>query len=171
MDEIKRNGEGYYDPTAYEAIKRMEDTDMEEVKAGEVWEAVTGTETGLFIILKNNSRYVTVLYLTESAPSTNSFRVTLDPVMYTDCGRSSYVFPDRLIRHVTTLTENEFKELKNGVAKALEFPQIVQVKTGAIQTTAKEPDPDFMIDLGIEKTEKRVYKSLYENLLREVIGQ
>lgn len=77
MDEIKRNGEGYYDPTAYEAIKRMEDMDMEEVKAGEVWEAVTGTETGLFII----------------------------------------------------------------------------------------------IDLEIEKTEKRVYKSLYENLLREVIGQ
>lgn len=33
------------------------------------------------------------------------------------------------------------------------------------------PDEDYLYDLEVAKAESRIYKELYENLLREVVGK
>ena len=39
MDDLRKNGSGYTDPTAYKAMKKiLEEDKMEEARRGEIWE-------------------------------------------------------------------------------------------------------------------------------------
>ena len=44
VDELKRNGSGYYDPTAYKAMKNFEIGGVTTMKRGEIWKIGFGRD-------------------------------------------------------------------------------------------------------------------------------
>lgn len=157
-DELLKNRSGYTDITAYWAIKKMEGENDMDIKSGEIWEAEAQNGTREVLVIKNNIKYCTVLML-NSTPGMNI--IGNDDIDY---GRPFYVFADKFIRRIRALTKEDFWKVKKEMRKALDL-EIPKEDTGEVRKEEK----DLMCDLEIEKAEKRVYKSLYEGLLKKIM--
>lgn len=104
---MKRNGSGYYDPTAYAAMIGM-------AKPGEIWE--TNKDGKLVLILNNHGGFCNCLTLTDKSEDKNCMEVR---GMYTNPGMVRYLFNDYLSCWVSTLAHDEFDDIMAGVADAL----------------------------------------------------
>ena len=106
---MKRNGSGYYDPTAYAAMIGM-------AKPGEIWETNNGKK--LVLILKNHDHgnFCNCLTLTDKVEDKYCMEVR---GKYTNPGMVQYLYNDYLSSWVTTLTPAEFENVRCAVSNAL----------------------------------------------------
>lgn len=194
--ELLRNGSGYVDYTAYKALSNYERTEKEmlakinnESRNGEIWKVSTSSRTEKeILIIQDRGNYVVGLVLND-----NFFigAITIRSIAekYTDPGKVSYYFDDRLETYVKTITSSEYEKVMDVVSDALGLKYNGGNETEAVEPveydeskTTELPFPapaqeDNYIRITFEEfesmakanTEKDIYKGLYEQLLAKLI--
>lgn len=166
--DLQRNGSGYYDPTAYEAMKGYKRMDN---KTGEIWTMalnVSGAERQ-FLILADHGSFCTGLVLNDVERDEHDVRVASKNMMYTHSGMISYAFSDRFIDYVKTVPEIDMDRILRSVADSLGISD----KHSSMKEMFAEkanigtvPDSEEITRL---KAQLETYKQLYTDLLDSVI--
>lgn len=172
--DLKINGEGYYDPTAYKAIEhamRGKEKDM-ELYNGDIFEVrQTSGMTDTAVILSVHKRFSTALILKDDPAL--PIKVKGVRIQYVDPAMIGYIFNDKFTSFVRSLDDDEYKEIMQAVVNELGY-------VPDDRETGKEPaeereitdgvvDLQTMEELTKTKAERDVYKSLYENLLGSML--
>ena len=122
MDELRRNGSGYYDPTAYKAIKNIEREENEmEIKKGEVWEIEMGNSVRTAVVLATHGSYSIVLSFTDEPRERRTVQLNAQGMKYTEPGMISYKFHDNFVKFIRLTNDEEFADILKQVADALEI--------------------------------------------------
>lgn len=123
--EILYNQSGIKDETAYKAIMRTgrgnENMNGYEINKGEIWEVESGAGTKLVVVLNCYDKYAATVMLQEYEPGSNAVSVRARDIMYADAGRLGYVFYDKMVDYVRTLSEEEDRELRQAIGAALDL--------------------------------------------------
>lgn len=131
--KMTRNASGYYDETAYKSI-------MGVAKPGEIWECSNGNGTSEYLIIKNHERTCSALKLTESG-NDKSLCVLGG---YVDVRMLQYIYNHTLSRRTDTLPEEEFAEVCNEIAFALDIKTSGEpVKIEQTVSEAIEPEISY----------------------------
>lgn len=126
---LRKNAEGYSDPTAYEAIKGA-------AKPGEIW-IYKGREC---LIIKNHGSYCNILQL--GTYKKNSIEVA---GQYAQPGMISYAFNDLLSEYVNRITTDEFADVLDEMEYTLGLTFIKEADSMA------NPIPDPAASREVEK--------------------
>ena len=127
IDDLRKNGSGYYDETAYKAIKNtmknptgggytMNKGEFLEKDIVTV-ECTNGAQD--FLLLKCHEDYATALLLRDKKYKENNIKVIGRSVMYADAGRPAYVYYDKISGYVKTIKDQEFTDIQASIAKAM----------------------------------------------------
>lgn len=127
IDDLRKNGSGYYDETAYKAIKN---TMKNPTRGGSTMnkgeflekdivtvECTNGAQD--FLLLKCHEDYATALLLRDKKYKENNIKVIGRSVMYADAGRPAYVYYDKISGYVKTIKDQEFTDIQASIAKAM----------------------------------------------------
>ena len=182
QNEMKKNGSGYSDPTAYEALKhitKMEEKTMEfyrgniveiETKNGNLKEAV---------VLQTHEKYATILALTDDERM--PYSVNCRGERYTNPGMVQYVFNDHVAGFIRSMTDSEYESIMNAVIDSLgyypqqarsENPEPENEQKGYLQAVIEKERKDAYLlkkELAQVQTERTVYKDLYTDILDRVM--
>lgn len=190
MDELKRNGSGYYDPTAYKAMKNYENGGVNmEINKGEVWEVEHGRYIKTAIVLAHHGSYCSVLLLEDEYRESINIQINARGIKYSESGFVQYKFTNAFITFVRKLTDEEFKDVCIKVAKSLDLEAEIDVFD---ETILAEKDAEIealkahikvlveqnaevhhsitertVIELTVERD---LYKAQYEKMLERLIG-
>ena len=143
--ELKRNGSGYYDPTAYKALRNIErEVERMDCKRGEIFEFTTsrGDLRKVLIISDDARRYsrnLTGILLNEESKGEYGVQIVCGGKMYAECDRVSHIRADSIGNYIRTATDEEMCNVDDAVMDALGL-----------------------------KAERDVYKELYEKLLERM---
>lgn len=129
--ELLYNQSGVKDITAYKAISNLRKRGNEkmngyEINKGEIWEVQSGVGTKVVVVLNCFDRYAAAIMLQEQEPASNAVQVRARDIMYADAGRLGYVFYDKMVDFVRTLSADEEIELRQAISEALELGEINQ---------------------------------------------
>ena len=172
INEIKRNGSGYYDQTAYNAIKNLTGGAQMEAKAGEIWEIEKmNNEIMEAVVLAAHERYATIVQLVDT-PDGNDFKINALSQKWTNTGKLQYAFDSKFVRFVKKMKEEEYTALMDAIAKSLGIEQktvekIVEVENKVpVNTQEQQKISVVAVDMSIVEGERDAYKHMYEGLLR-----
>lgn len=124
MDELKRNGSGYYDPTAYKAMKNIEKGE-ETMKRGEIWEIGYGMEAKYAVIVSVQEIFCNVLVLSDECKGDHDIAIKATGMRYTNPAMLSYAYKDRFNRFIRAMRDDELEELLAKITEKLDFPASV----------------------------------------------
>lgn len=120
--ELLYNGSGVKDITAYKAILQSGGTgnmNNYEINKGEIWEVDNNGSSRLVVVLACFERYAATVMLQDQLPGSSAVEVRARDIMYADTGRLGYVFYDKMVDFVRTLSDAEYQALRQGIANAL----------------------------------------------------
>lgn len=198
-NDIRYNGSGYYDETAFKAMKNinrggthnMSDNNT-TYKIGEIWEMeMMNGITKEVVLLQCFDNYATTLTLTDSEPKQNAMSIKSLSLKYVDCGRLGYCFYDKLTQFVRAVSDDELAKLKENIAKALnlivttEAPVALEkqvesdlaLKAAVLDNEATQKKcadlekqlADSKFEITSMSREKDIYKDLYNQLLEKIM--
>ena len=192
-NDIRYNGSGYYDETAYKAIRNTDrgGTASMEYNKGEIWEIETtnGTTREVFLVQCFDD-YAAVLTLIDSQPNHTYTQIKSQDLRYMDCGRLWYVLYDKFVKFIRMVSDEELKEVQYRIASALDLPALETTETAepapapvaAEADTATQPQlqaetehelKQLLIDSALElegmTRERDIYKELYNQLLGKLL--
>lgn len=122
MDDLKRNGSGCYDPTAYKAIRNVENGGTEmNIRKGEIWEVEHGKDSKLALVLAFKGSYCSVLLLNDEPRETRDIQLNARGMKFTESGMISYKFVDAFVDFVRKTTDEEFQDVMHKVCESLEM--------------------------------------------------
>lgn len=127
-NELKYNSSGYYDDTAYKAMKKLsKEENLMNVKKGDIWlvEKTNGTD-GEILVLNAFESYVSGIMLHETPTPENSIEVKSRALVYGDAGRIGYAYYSNLRELVRELTEDEMRNVEIAIINTLELPTLVK---------------------------------------------
>lgn len=157
---LYKNGEGYSDPTAAEAIKGM-------AKPGEIYE-YKGREV---LIVKNQGGYSNILTLS-TAPGKDKNNIEVAG-RYTTPGRLNYAFNDRLGAMVERLTQDECEFVLREVCFALGFFRKSDPVAESPEESKNEEitamNADLKLKLQSMEKKNTLLRSMYNELLDRFI--
>lgn len=166
--ELKRNGEGYVDPTAYKAI-----TKADEPVAGDICYE-DGAE---WLVLAYNDGVMAVLKLFDQRKSEQEVEVISRALKYTDPRFLHYRFyvPNQYSL-VKALPQSEYKSVLDAVRQVLGIPaaekEVVRVEPQTIEkVVASEETAQLRRECLALKHEVGVYKNLYNDMLERLIAR
>ena len=188
-NDIRYNGSGYYDETAFKAIKntdrgRIHNMKKSKTVRGDIWEMET-SQTGQIkevLLVQCFKDYAAVLTLAAEKPIENGMSIKSKALMWIDCGRLVYVFYDKLIQPVRTLSDKELEEVLYRIGASLDLPSDEPInpdqlgalpeKTATQTKSVREPDQEMVqmladSALALEgmTRERDIYKQQYEKIL------
>lgn len=177
MNELKRNASGYYDPTAYKALKGV--IENMEVKRGDIffienrkyiedYSVIRQDISRPAIIVSNDtgnhfSNIVEVVYLTsqDKKPLPTHCDVLCRVPSIALCEQVHTVSKDRIGDFIRTCTDREMQAVD----------ECIKVSLGLTDSEVQTPAaPVANTDTVQLMTERDMYKKLYEQLLEKVIG-
>lgn len=176
MNELKRNASGYYDPTAYEALKGV--MKEMEVKRGDIFyienKYATEYPSGIqnehrpAIIVSNDtgnkfSNVVEVVFLTsqDKKPLPTHCTVLCRVPSIALCEQINTIHKDRIGDFVRTCTDKEMQAVDECIKASL------GLSDQQILTPAAPVANEDMIRLSAERD---TYKRLYEQVLEKLMG-
>ena len=113
--EMKRNGSGYYDETAYKAYKGMR-------KPGEIW--VRNTDKKQVLVLAVHRSFCTVLPLSDHMDANgDKIPVNGSGTQYAHPGKLMYMYHDLFGQYVRKMDYKDFRGVQEAVARALAIPK------------------------------------------------
>lgn len=202
MDELRRNGAGYYDPTAFKALKKIEREEKKmEVRKGEVWQVEIGNSVRTVVVLAVHGSYSTVLTFSNEQRERRTVQLNAQGMKYTEPGMVSYKFHDAFDKFIRLTTDEEFADIMNQVAEALEIEKkeaayipfvvaeskeiqrlqaaledasakIIELEKDNVQLAATIYENEKTdSNITVLKTERDLYKSQFESLLERVIAK
>lgn len=117
------NGSGCKDPTAFVAIKNIENerrrNDMGWFSDGDVVKYDGGFGDACAVILKCHGKYCTVLKLVDRVPDENVIEVIGKQKCWADAGKTIWLSNVKIQSLERTLSDTEFEAVKEAVGKAL----------------------------------------------------
>lgn len=126
---LYRNGSGYIDPTACQALKKVEKEEKKmsmniEICPGDIWESAPanpGDPLRTFLVIAVHGGICNVLKLQNQIDmhATKGITVYARTPKCTHVGMLSYVSRNRLSEYIKTLPEKEFQEVKNHILEGL----------------------------------------------------
>jgi len=125
--ELKRNGSGYYDPTAYKAMTNLiKGEGTMEMKRGEIFEYnMQNGELKYVLVIssdeRKSDRFLSIIVLSNEPKGRINAPVVCKKQMYADCCMVSYGYSDRFGCYVRTATEREMQEVEAGIMEALDI--------------------------------------------------
>lgn len=132
MDDLRKNGSGYYDKTAFQAMKNYEKEKREmKCKRGEIWEVATmkGFKTSLVIQTYEGDGYATIIQLVEESGDTEGrIEVCAPGLMYGSVGRMQYRYEEDFQRYIRTMTEEEMEKVLKKIRETLRLETEEKVK-------------------------------------------
>lgn len=173
--ELLRNGDGYIDPTAYNAMKNWEGQKM-QLNPGDIINISFPNSERLTMcfVVKPEKEYIEILiphkdreFVNQNEIAINYDLFGVNKTSYADAARLSYISPDRVDSKISELADVERERLFTAIKIALGLSDVPE----PLDEPTKYPDEDYLIDLETAKTEARIYKDMYEKLLREVVGK
>lgn len=173
--EFLRNGEGYVDPTAYEAMKKWEGVKM-QLNPGDIINISfpNSDKLTMCFVIKPEKEYIEILiphkdreYVNQNEIAVSYDLFGVNKTSYADAARLSYISPDRVDSKISELADDERERLFAAIKIALGLADAPEPRYEPPQY----PDEDYLFDLENAKTEARIYKEMYEKLLREVVGK
>ena len=193
LDELKRNGSGYYDPTAYKAMKNSENGGVSNmnIRKGEIWEVEHGKFNKLALVLAYKGGYCSVLLLNDNQREQSDIQLVARGMKYAESGMVTCKFTDAFVDFVRTSTDEEFEDVRAKVAKSLDlsvavsdedyFEKLLADKNEEIEALKDrikvlvEQNAEVhhsitertVIELTVERD---LYKTQYEKLLERLIG-
>lgn len=161
---LYKNGEGYSDPTAAEAIKGM-------AKPGEIWK-YKGREV---LIIKNQGGYCNVLTLsTAQGKDKNTIEVA---GLYTTPGKLNYVFNDLLGAKVKQITKDEYDSVVQEICRALPFRHKSEPVADTPEENKSEAIAETAVCMDYEaenkalKQKNALLRSMYDDLLTKFLDR
>ncbi len=156
---------------------------ISDVRSGEIWEVESFSgESREYLILKCFDDYATGLLLTFTEPKQNGLQIRSRSMMWTDCARLGYVYYDKCISMVRTVSADEMNRVITEIVKATglypktEKPEELKIvePVKVVDEPVVSPDSTDLMELKIafegEKREKEVYKNLCEVLLSRLVS-
>ena len=168
MDDLRKNGSGYTDPTAYKAMKKiLEEDKMEEARRGEIWEVELKNGTRDELVVQQKPGYITCLLLQDERPKmadpVDIMEVASKSLMYADAGKMTYVATTAPRQDIKSPTADKMDEIMKMIVHALHFPEWHE----RVQNVVKEKTDTT--DLIQARTERDIYKDLYSELMERVM--
>lgn len=112
------NGSGYPDPTAYKAIKRMEEKEM-EARSGELWRYTAGTVEREGVVVGTDGVVVTLLPLLDICFDGAIEIMTSAGIKYVQPLRLSYTTEKKLLDYLRDVPEDTMREIKTAISAGL----------------------------------------------------
>ena len=181
--ELKRNGSGYYDPTASEAMNNYINESL-TMKSGEVWEIkMNNGKYQDVLILAVNGSVATCLNLLERYES-NLIEVICQGVRYVDTRKLQFTFQDQAVNFIRALSDDEFDKVMNSVAMKLGIDTKTVIQKVEVPVEVKEAPKKAAIEMTADtirfnkvdseelimaQAERDIFKDLYEKLLADVM--
>lgn len=120
-DDIRRNGSGYFDPTAYMAMQNMERGDRNmEINKGEIWQVNNQSGTVMAVVLNVHENHCNILCLKDEKEE-GSVPVVAQGIKYTNPAMVSYKMKRGFISYIRTMKDTDFENLVCKVRKSLGF--------------------------------------------------
>jgi mRNA interferase MazF len=123
LDELKRNGSGYYDPTAYEAIKNLKEDEEMELKRGDIYLChIPGKEPTMYLNVSAEGRtgmFASMIMLTEKDDLLYGVPIKCKGIKYASCDLVMYLKKEYLTNFVKCATADEMAGVDKMMAKAL----------------------------------------------------
>lgn len=188
--DLRKNGSGAYDPTAYKAIRNVirEEKRMNFYK-GDIIEVEAGEGYAEMLVLQTHEQYATVLKLCENKKL--PLAVNCRGLKYADPGMIQYVYNSRVITLIRSLSDEEYEQAMDAVINDLGYG--LKTETGNTQRDqgmnepeekeeqkkSQETRSDEMLE-ELEELEKEVvkaeakaeaYKQMYEELLTRMLSK
>lgn len=123
-NDIKKNGSGYYDPTAFEAIINAGGVNNMEVYKGDIFyieKGKTGEKSPAVVVsateVIEETGYAQVAWLTnkeENSSSTHAKVMCMTPSVAI-CEKLSFAYLDRFGEYIRTCTEKEMQDIDNAM--------------------------------------------------------
>lgn len=186
--DLRKNGSGAYDPTAYRAIKNMmKEENRVNFYKGDIIEVEAGEGYAEMLVLQTHEQYATVLKLCENKKL--PLAVNCRGLKYADPGMIQYVYNSRVITLIRSLSDEEYEQAMDAVINDLGYglkTENIQRDQGMNEPEEKEEQKknqetrdDEMLE-ELEELEKEVikadakaevYKQMYEKLLSQMMGK
>ena len=186
---IKRNASGYYDPTAYSALKNvLEEENEMDVKRGDVvyikkGGITTGSEqfadrTAVIVsnnIGNKNSECVEIVYLTtqKKAYLPTHTEVVARVKSTALCEQIYTVSKDRIKEYIRSCTDAEMRDIDKALAVSIGLNiEPVKVENAPVENVEPAPVVSSIDEDAIKiKAERDIYKKLYEDMLDRMVGK
>lgn len=177
---MNRNGSGYVDVTAYQAMKNVLKGNR-RMKKGEIWEVECGKRTDYALVIAEHGKYRSILKLNDCEYD-NCVEINCFGIKYVDCGMISYAFEDKFIDFVRTLKDSELdvvmKKVDEGLgieSTVVEKEVVKEVPVEVVKEIPVEVAKEVQVGSGdVEeiarlKAEANIYKGMYEQLLQNML--
>lgn len=120
VNELKRNGSGYYDPTAYKALKNIESEENGmEIKVGDIWEVEAGIDTKLAVVIATHHAHSSILLLQDDVKPQRDIDIFVQGNKQAESSMVSYKFNTAFREFVRKTTAEEFEDIMQKVANSL----------------------------------------------------
>lgn len=168
---LNKNGEGYPDPTAWLAIRRVERSmnDMNEVYAGDIVSVRTsGGNEREFLALVVHDRAVTG-YLLDEHNEGNMKKILSKDVMWYDPDLITYIRRSRITGFVKSVKEEEVDQIKKAVAETIWKGSMTEMPKDD-KTFAKVIPATYKSDVYKKLIQVEAERDVYEKMYRELLG-
>jgi len=188
--EMMTNGSGYYDFTAYLAIKDIQEGVIMGVRGDYADGDIVTVEknngyTEEMLLLKCHDGYASATILREKEPYENAVPVISRQKMYADAGRLCYVFYDMITGYIKSVPDDELENVRQRIGKALGIGTLavpesqtehtavlrdedISLLKGVVDRLAEQMEPllkktqEMSNNLIMAQAERNVYKELFE---------
>lgn len=177
--DISRNASGYFDETAYKAIKNIKKgAGKMDIYNGDILTVEYNGIEKFFVVIAVKETFFVGLQLN---PNNNSFRqvkVICQGEKYCDPAMLAYVYSNKVTGLIRSMTAAEFEDILGKVGDAIGIPvhDFTEKKTEIISVpaeTSQKPEEDSF-DLRMQivslRTERDVYKQLYAEMMNSLYG-
>lgn len=124
MNELKRNGSGYYDPTAYKAMINAEKGEDEmKIYEGEIYEVQRNDGRFMEVVIIAVHEETSNILILSDKNSDGSTRVICKGEKYTDANRICYIFNDQIRTFIRKMKDEEFAKILDDVRNSLGIKQ------------------------------------------------
>ncbi len=149
-----------------------------EIYRGDIFKyEVKGEEKNALIVsadFRNNSRFVSVIVLTDEPKGEVNVPINLkDGTYYADCGMVAFASRERFIEFKELASDEEMKQISEGIAKCLGLKQTVIEKVVEVPVEITREVPVAAVEeCGILEEQVATWKTkaeVFENLCRELV--
>lgn len=158
---LHRNGSGYFDKTAFEAMSNVIKEGRTMDRTGEIWEYETNKgDVKMAVIVADHGNVCNTLACMDK-PCEDSIEVNCMGIKYVNPQMLQYTFDYWLAGFVRKLTADEFTNIKSAVADALGMNCETKVVEKVVEVPTAEKDDATLATIA----EGKIYREMYFDIL------
>lgn len=173
MTDIRRNNSGYYDPTAFEAIKNVikneRKTSKMKMKKGEIWEVQAGSGQFKNVVILNANNDLAQVIPINGHGNEYCIEINCQGISFADPRKIQHIFSDKFVNYIRTLKDDEYNIIMDAVAEILGIKTSYEEAVEPLHLLPETLENDNSEELIKAKAERDVFKNLYEKLLADVM--